>query len=199
MRLISYAKTWPQYASGSKDITRRFRQMWTDGETYFPKPAPGLTKIWIPSWWNHRKDEPMLKPGEVFEGVEWSPRVGKRNVCRGCGALFTKNIIGSAACDCADAWIEWRAPARGEFSRHLETTIVRLGDGHGCTLCSGTGEIAFGLHRVCPGCGGGGSEEAAREGFPGLSWAAFLKRCFPGVPPDSEVARIEFERIQKCQ
>ena len=97
----------------------------------------------------------------------------------------------------------WPNLDRGVLARHLETRIVTLGDDDGCDRCGGSGWAGFPegfelqVRGKCPGCGGGGSAEAAREGFPGLNWAQFLKRCFPKVPLDSQVSRINFERIEK--
>ena len=174
MRLMSFAKTWSPLLDGSKTVTRRLKQVWTDGEMYFPDHDENLDKIWIPSWWNHRKDEPILKPGEIIEGCQWSPRVGARFCCPHCSYVGSKDHGGSVPLegwDCPDCGLvgvltPW-PPQRGVFARHIETSIVTLGKGD--------------------------PDEAAREGFPDLSWAEFLVKAFPGVPLESKVARIEFE------
>lgn len=193
MRLLSYAKTWPQYVNidpGSgptKDVTRRFKFVWTDGEMYFSKrPRDRETwKIIVPSWWNHQKGEPTLKPGEITEGCEWSPRVGLRWCCRGCGLVGGKaggkdrTRSPWPACDCDDVVLS-RLPVRGVLARHIKTEIVTLG-----RLPS-----SWSLREM--------EAEPAREGFPDLSWDEFLDRCFPRIPRESKVARIEFERIEEA-
>ena len=221
MRLVSFAKTWLQYVNtdpavgATKSVTRRFKTVWTDGRRHYSSKAdipwtnwgqlPGK-KIIVPSWWNHKKNEPSLKPGEKIEGVEWSSRVGSRWCCRECDCQGPKIADGIDALRHADCHIvpdrqvlsdfSLRGPQRGVFARHIETTIVRLGDDDGCGRCAGARKgIVPSLFVDCRQCGGGGSAEAAREGFPGLSWAQFLERCFPKVPVDAQMARIHFERI----
>lgn len=215
MRIISFSQTWPQYcntdpaAGATKCVTRRFKTVWFDGESYYPtlsvdqRMADGFTfwKEIIPSWWDHRRDEPTLKPGEVFDGVEWSPRVGPRWCCSG-GFVGGKAPVAGwlphgdeiLRCKCGND-LEARDPQRGVLSRHIETQIVTLGDDDGCEWCWESGDDPVLQNEKCRRCGGGGSAEAAREGFPGLSWQQFLEKCFPKVPPQIEVARIHFQRI----
>ncbi len=189
MRLMSFAKTWTQFLAGSKSVTRRMKQVWTDGEVYFPDPhnkayaREHLEKIWIPAWWNHRTDEPTLKPGEILEGCQWSPRVGPRWCCP-CGVVGAKANKGLGLrpeCACGRLQVA-QAPARGVFARHIETTIVTFDEQE-------TGVLAEPYRAAM-------LEEARREGFPGMPWSEFLKKHFAGVPPGSQVARVQFERIE---
>lgn len=182
MRLMSFAETWRQFKDGSKIHTLRLKQVWTDGDSYFAKrPAgPGrklwdddFEKIWIPAWWNHRIDEPTLKHGEIFEGVEWSPRVGKRWTCTSidCPWVGDTRLDDPNWCDlCLGLTLSYRKPERGFLARHLGTEIVCLGDGD--------------------------DHEAGREGFPGMSWPEFCAKNFKGVSFDTKVARVSFERIE---
>lgn len=178
MRLMSFAKTWPQFHEGTKTHTLRLKQAWTDGTSYFAELSPGMRmrgdaksafwKIWIPAWWSHRNNEPLLKPDEIFEGVEWSPRVGCRWACCRCdwSGLVTERDF---HCDACGALARFRPPDRAKAVHH-STKLVELGDGD--------------------------AHEAALEGFPGMSWAEFCAKHFKGIPLDTKVARIAFERIE---
>ncbi len=121
-RLMSFAKTWKQFADGSKTVTRRAG--------------------WL-----------FLKPDDVIEGVEWSPRIGRRWKCRDCGALGGKGLgTDEAHGVCPDGCggdAYWMLPERGEFRRILSTRREPLGD------------IT--------------AEEVALEGFPGQSPAWFIR------------------------
>jgi hypothetical protein len=131
----------------------------------------------------------FLKVGDVVEGVEWSPRIGKRLCCpcgwRGGTKKPTVGVDGVerhridqnlhlAPRDCA-RWreVQYRPPRRLGLFRVVSVRRQQL--------------AAVYLD----------PQEVAREGFPGMSPSDFIALfCAPGKPDAlREVTRIEFERV----
>ena len=176
--LMSFSATVQQYRDGTKTVTRRGGPMPT---------------------WSH------LRQGTIIEGVEWSPRVGRRWVCE-CGALGSTSAIYDEGgmvrwfsdagrmpkkvkgCSCRKILrgpAHYRNPRRLGLALVLDVRVERLGD------------IT--------------EEEVRREGFSGLDPAAFVsgycgatRLGFPAPrqlggkarkAADWQVTRIEFERF----
>ena len=187
-RLMSFAKTWEAFKSGTKTVTRRSRLRWKCDGCGWEYDRAGnyccecgalkMRKRWLPGW-------PSLKVGDYIEGAEWSPRVGKRWVCEECGwpgptckdprhSRFTHN-------SCAGGRLghyldfEYRGPERlpglDGYRRVVSVREERLG-------------------AITP-------EDVEREGFPGKSPEWFIEMyCAPGKPdPGRPVTRIEYEAV----
>ncbi len=175
-RLMSFTKTWPQFVDGSKRVTRRSRK--------------GKGGLWLPGW-------PTLKPGDMIEGIEWTPRWaphGERWVCPDCGwlgdtdpgrtevtreARWAKHAKVRPLChhdhpQVPNPALEWRGPQR------LPGT-----EGHRC-IVSVREEF---LSDITP-------EEVALEGFPDCSVGWFVD-MYCSYDPDwgRPVNRIEFEEL----
>lgn len=128
-------------------------------------------------------------PGELIEGVEWSPRVGGRYVCETCGWLGPTSwavLSKPCECGCRPSKFTWRRPRRLGLALVLDVREVRLGD------------IT--------------AAEVTAEGFPGLTPADFVRgycgelalgdlvELDNGTAPASKgypwrVTRIQFQRV----
>lgn len=175
-RLVSYQKTWRQVvesarlaAEGSKKriktVTRR------EGFWIAAKPCHRCYAWGQEATCGHGAGCPRLKPGEVLEAIQWSPRVGKRWVCVRCLALGSTRVDAAAAValPCPHkfgVYADYRKPQRGIFLRHIESRREPLS-------------------AITP-------EEVALEGFPGESPDWFRSMAFPGRPWSFEVTRIAF-------
>lgn len=182
-RLMSFQMTWPQFSDGSKTVTRRSR--------YDAK-----RKLWVPGWTS-------LKPDDVVEGIEWTPRwapEGRRWVCFACGwkgptdpnAPFVVFERHSAECPRPEnrpkpfygyeiprrlviEGVEYRGPRRlPGTDGHRRIVSVRE---------ERLGDIT--------------AADVEREGFPGKSPEWFVEMyCAPGaVDLGRRVSRIELENL----
>lgn len=131
-----------------KDVTRRSR--------WVKIPGGGL---WVRGW-------SFLKPGDQIELIEWSPRVGPRWVCAGCGRFVRPDPEGG----CCSGPAERRDPRRLGLREVVDVREERLKD-------------------ITP-------VEVAREGFPGRSINWFISMYCGGKPdPDRPVNRIELREL----
>jgi hypothetical protein len=116
----------------------------------------------------------FLFPGDVVEGVEWSPRAGWRWCCATCEwrGPYRFEPVPDRCPECESDPVFYRRPLRLGPIRVVSTRRERLG-------------------AVTP-------EEVAREGFPDLTPEEFIALyCAPGRPdPERMVTRIEFEHIE---
>lgn len=154
-----------------KDVTRRSSHVIVDESPFGRK-----RREWRPGW-------AMLKPGDVVEGIEWSPRTGGKGgvrwACSLCGALLQSEVLtsfhrpghaGEPDGLCPGEVLK-RRPRRGVFREVVSVREERLGD----------------IDEV----------EVAREGFSGKSPAWFIDFYCGGKPdPDRPVNRIEFKEVE---
>lgn len=174
-RLMAFAKTWEAFKDGSKIVTRR--------STWIPKGVMDAG-YWVPGW-------QKLKPEDVIEGVEWTPRWqpnGERWTCAVCGWLGPTDPSMTVAVQYerdkrheSDARSSphkispvWRGPTR------LPST-----DGHR-RIVSVRDEM---LYDITP-------EDVELEGFPGRAPQCFhAMYCGWKSMSNRPVNRIEFEEI----
>ncbi len=174
-RLMSFAMTWGAFVDSSKRVTRRSRR------------SKGL---WLPGW-------ASLKPGNIVEGVEWTPRWaphGERWVCRDCGWLGDTD----PGLTSTPRELRWRAHDKARPGCHAEHPLIshpalvwrapeRLPgtEGHR-RIVSVRDELLGDITR----------EDVVLEGFPGRSADWFIAMYCGGKPdPDRPVNRIEFEEM----